>query len=206
MPERKEKLNFGEVEVIVGPMFSGKTDELIRRLNRALIAKEKVQLFKPIIDDRYAGVYKASSHNGATFPATPLELDETRQILEFVRPDTQIVAIDEAQFFPYDIIDVVDQLAAQGKRVIVAGLAADFRDEPFGAMPALMAKAEKVTKLSAICKVCDPDSRNKDASFTQRFVNGKPANYNDPVVIVGADEMYEARCRRHHEVPGRPNK
>lgn len=185
----------GSVEVITGSMFCGKTDEMIRRLRRAAIAKQKVQVFKPAIDIRYDEV-KVVSHAGSHFDATPVETsDDIRQKLE---PDTTVVAIDEAQFLDEGIAQVVNELAEKGLRVIVGGLDLDFRAEPFGSMPVLISQAEHVDKLHAICMVC-----GKDASRTQRLVNGLPANYHDPVVIVGADEMYEARCRECHQVPGR---
>jgi len=184
----------GSVEVITGSMFSGKTDELIRRLRRAAIARQKVQVFKPAMDVRYA-VEKVTSHAGTDFDATPIE--HAADLYDRLEKDTTVVAIDEAQFFDDKIIAVVDELARRGIRVIVAGLDTDFRGEPFGPMPVLMAKAERVDKLQAICMVC-----GEPASRTQRLVNGKPARYDDPVVIVGAAEMYEARCRKHHEVPG----
>ncbi len=183
----------GSVEVITGSMFCGKTDELIRRLRRATIAKQKVQVFKPAIDIRYA-VEKVTSHAGAEFDALPVE--NSREILDRLENDVTVVAIDEAQFFDEDVVLVAEELAEKGIRVIVAGLDTDFRAEPFGPMPALMAKAESVRKLRAICIVCAGE-----ASRTQRLVNGKPARYGDPVVVVGADELYEARCRKHHEVP-----
>ncbi len=183
----------GSVEVICGSMFSGKTDELIRRLRRALIARQRVQVFKPVIDVRYA-VEKVTSHAGADFAAIPIE--KAGDIRTLLDPEATLVAIDEAQFFDDELIAVVDELAASGRRVIVAGLDTDFRGEPFGPMPALIAKAERVDKLQAICMVC-----GEPACRTQRLVNGKPARYGDPVVIVGAAELYEARCRRHHEVP-----
>ncbi|MBT3188060.1 MAG: thymidine kinase [Anaerolineae bacterium] len=183
----------GSIEVITGSMFCGKTDELIRRLRRATIAKQKVQVFKPAIDIRYA-VEKVTSHAGAQFDALPVKT--SNEILEHLEDDITVVAIDEAQFFDEGIVNIASVLAEKGLRVIVAGLDTDFRAEPFGPMPAIMAKAEKVRKLRAICVVCAGE-----ASRTQRLVNGKPANYNDPVVIVGADELYEARCREHHEVP-----
>jgi len=183
----------GSVEVITGSMFCGKTDELIRRLRRATIAKQKVQVFKPAIDIRYA-VEKVTSHAGAEFDAFPVE--SSREILDRLDNDVTVVAIDEAQFFDEDVVLVAEELAEKGIRVIVAGLDTDFRAEPFGPMPALMAKAESVRKLRAICMVCAGE-----ASRTQRLVNGEPARYDDPVVIVGADELYEARCRKHHEVP-----
>jgi len=183
----------GSIEVVTGSMFCGKTDELIRRLRRATIARQKVQVFKPAIDVRYA-VNKVTSHAGAEFKANPIEKSE--EILDLLDDDVTVVAIDEAQFFDDGIIDVTEKLAEQGLRVIVAGLDTDFRAEPFGPMPALMAKAEKVRKLRAICVVC-----GEEACRTQRLVDGKPARYDDPIVIVGADELYEARCRKHHEVP-----
>lgn len=183
----------GSIEVICGSMFSGKTDELIRRLRRAVIARQKVQVFKPAIDVRYA-VEKVTSHAGADFSAIPVE--QSGDILAKMEPDTTVIGIDEAQFFDDGILEVTRQLADRGIRVLVAGLDQDFRGEPFGPMPALMSKAEQVDKLRAICMVC-----GEPASRTQRLVNGRPARYDDPVVIVGASEMYEARCRQHHEVP-----
>ncbi len=183
----------GSIEVICGSMFSGKTDELIRRLIRATIARQKVQVFKPAIDVRYA-VEKVTSHAGADFDAIPVE--KAADIIGKLDADTTVIGIDEAQFMDADVARVAQELAEHGKRVLVAGLDLDFRGEPFGPMPLLMAKAERVDKLHAICMVC-----GEEASRTQRLVNGKPARYDDPVVIVGAAEMYEARCRLHHEVP-----
>ena len=183
----------GSVEVICGSMFSGKTDELIRRLRRATIARQHVQVFKPAIDMRYT-VEKVTSHAGSDFAATPIK--EAAEIRNRLDKETTVVAIDEAQFFDEEIIQVVEELAGKKMRVIVAGLDTDFRGEPFGPMPVLMARAEHVEKLQAICMVC-----GEPAARTQRLVNGKPARYADPVVIVGAAEMYEARCRAHHEVP-----
>ena len=183
----------GSLEVITGSMFCGKTDELIRRLRRAKIARQKIQVFKPKIDNRYAEA-KVTSHAGSEFAAVPIE--KAADIRANLEADTTVVAIDETQFLDGEIVAIVNYLADLGLRVIVAGLDTDFRGEPFGSMPTLIAQAEHVDKLHAICMVC-----GKDASRTQRLVNGKPANYNDPVVIVGASELYEARCRVHHEVP-----
>jgi thymidine kinase len=183
----------GSIEVICGSMFSGKTDELIRRLVRARIAKQKVQVFKPAIDVRYA-VEKVTSHAGADYDAVPVE--SAAQIRQKFKQDTTVVGIDEVQFMDATVVDVAQELAELGVRVLVAGLDMDFRGEPFGAIPILMSKAERVDKLHAICMVC-----GDEASRTQRLVNGQPARYDDPVVIVGAAEMYEARCRIHHEVP-----
>jgi thymidine kinase len=185
----------GSIEVICGSMFCGKTEELIRRLRRAVIAKQKVQVFKPIIDDRYQFA-KVSSHSGEVFEAIPVNsIEELKSKLD---ADTTVVGMDEVQFFANDLIQLVHNLAEQGVRVILAGLDTDFRGEPFGIMPQLMALAERVDKYHAICMVC-----GELASRTQRLVNGKPAKYNDPIIIVGASEMYEARCRKHHEVPGK---
>lgn len=183
----------GSIEVITGSMFCGKTDELIRRLRRATIARQKVQVFKPKIDNRY-NAEKVTSHAGSEYDAIPVEY--SKEILDLLEPITTVVGIDEAQFFDKQIVEIVQTLADQGMRVIVAGLDTDFRAEPFGQMPILMAKAETVDKLHAICMIC-----GEAASRTQRLVNGKPAYYDDPVVIVGASEMYEARCRKHHQVP-----
>lgn len=183
----------GSLEVITGSMFCGKSDELIRRLRRAKIARQPVQVFKPAIDDRYAEA-KVVSHAGNEFDAVAIE--KAADIRAQLQPETTVVAIDEAQFLDDEIVAVVKYLADNGIRVIVAGLDTDFRGEPFGSMPTLTAQAERVDKLHAICMVC-----GGDASRTQRLVNGEPANYNDPIVIVGASEMYEARCRVHHQVP-----
>lgn len=183
----------GSIEVITGSMFCGKTDELIRRLRRATIARQKVQVFKPAIDNRYA-LEKLTSHAGSEYAARPVA--NAHEILDHLEPVTTVVGIDEAQFFDDALIHLSQQLADRGVRVIIAGLDTDFRGEPFGPMPVLMAKADVVDKLHAICMVC-----GQNACRTQRLVDGKPAHYHDPVVIVGASEMYEARCRAHHEVP-----
>jgi thymidine kinase len=183
----------GSIEVVTGSMFSGKTDELIRRLRRARIARQKVQVFKPKIDNRYH-LQKVTSHAGNEFDAIPIPASS--ELEARLDPDTSVVGIDEAQFFDDGIVDMAVTLAGRGIRVIVAGLDMDFRGEPFGCMPVFLAIAERVDKLQAICMVC-----GEAASRTQRLVNGSPARYGDPVVIVGASEMYEARCREHHEVP-----
>jgi thymidine kinase len=183
----------GSIEVVCGSMFSGKTEELIRRLRRAGIARQKVQVFKPAIDNRYA-VEKVKSHAGMDFDAIPVRA--AADITTFLEADTTVVGIDEAQFLDAEVIPLVRALADRGVRVIVAGLDQDFRGEPFGSMPTLLALAERVDKLQAICMVC-----GEEGTRTQRLVNGRPAHYHDPVVIVGASEMYEARCRIHHQVP-----
>jgi thymidine kinase len=184
---------YGWIEVICGSMFSGKTEELIRRVRRAQIARQKVQVFKPRLDNRYQGE-KVASHSGVHLDAIVVE--EAQEIPQLVDPDTTVVAVDEGQFFDWTIADVCNLLADDGRRVIIAGLDTDFRGEPFGPMPLLMAEAEKVDKLQAICVVC-----GAPASRTQRLINGRPASYDDPVIMVGADEVYEARCRHCHQVP-----
>jgi thymidine kinase len=190
------KHHTGHIEVICGSMFCGKTEELIRRVRRALIAQQTVQVFKPDIDTRYS-VEHVSSHNGQNFDARPIK--HSSEIEKLLEATTTVVAVDEAQFMDSGIIPVVERLAQRGIRVIVAGLDLDFRAEPFGPMPSLIAIAEEVTKLRAICVVC-----GEMACRTQRLVNGKPAHYRDPVIMVGAHEAYEARCREHHSIPGAP--
>jgi len=182
----------GWIEVICGSMFSGKTEEVIRRVRRAQIAHQKVQVFKPVIDTRYSRG-EVASHNGALYSAVPV--NNSFEIESLLLPDTTVVAIDEAQFFDPGIVDLCKSLAHRGVRVIVAGLDLDFRGEPFGPMPLLMAEAEMVDKLQAICVSC-----GAPASRTQRVINGEPAFYDDPVILVGAKESYEARCRHCHEV------
>lgn len=185
----------GRIEVICGSMFSGKTEELIRRIRRAQIAHQKVQVFKPAIDNRYHEMY-VTSHNGQDHAAQTIQRAE--EILIACESDTTVVAIDEAQFLDSDVIEVVEILAAKGMRVILSGLDLDFRGKPFGPMPDLLCIAEEVQKLHAICMEC-----GEDASRTQRLVNGEPAYYDDPIIMVGASESYEARCREHHYVPRR---
>ena len=184
------------LEIIVGSMFSGKSEELIRRVKRATIAKQNVAVFKPMIDNRYSKE-QVVAHNGSAVECIPVE--SSKEITQYVDETVNVVAIDEIQFFSDDIIPVCQRLVEQGKRVIAAGLDQDFRGEPFGPVPALMALAEEVTKLNAICVVC-----GRPASRTQRLIDGKPANYTDPIILIGATENYEARCNRCHEVPGRP--
>lgn len=182
----------GRIELICGSMFSGKTEELIRRLRRAVIAKQQIQVFKPAIDTRYHDA-RVTSHNGLDFEAKSVA--NSLDILSSLAPKTTVVAIDEVQFFDPEIVDLCEQLADRGLRVICAGLDTDFRGVPFGPMPALMARAEEVDKLHAICVIC-----GEEASRTQRLINGHPASFHDPVVLVGASEVYEARCRQCHEV------
>jgi thymidine kinase len=183
----------GWIEVIAGVMFSGKSEELIRRVRRAIIARRTVQVFKSHLDDRY-GVYSVTTHDGITVDAEPVST--SLDIARLVRPDVSVVAIDEAQFLDPGIIGVATDLAARGLRVILAGTDTDFRGEPFGPMPQLLAVAERVDKLHAICVVCgEPACRN------QRLLEGKPAPFDSPTIMVGGREAYEARCRRCHVVP-----
>ena len=188
----------GWIEVVCGSMFSGKTEELIRRARRAQIARQEVQVFKPALDNRYE-VEKLASHDGVSLEAVSVE--DARQILALLGPDTQVVIVDVAQFFDRSIVDVCGSLADAGKRIIVAGLDTDFRGEPFGPVPLLMAEAEVVDKLQAICVVC-----GAPATRTQRLIDDRPASYEDPIVMVGASEVYEARCRNCHEVSGKPKR
>ena len=184
----------GWVEVICGVMFSGKSEELIRRVRRAMIARKTVQVFKSHLDERYSGIYQVSSHDGRTTEAIPVDTPE--QIARELLPATHVVAIDEAQFLDASIVELVTTLAARGKRVILAGTDTDFRGEPFGPMPQLLAVAEVVDKLHAICVCCgNPASRN------QRLIGGRPARYDSPTIMVGSAESYEARCRHCHAVP-----
>jgi thymidine kinase len=187
------KHHSGRLEVICGSMFCGKTEELIRRVRRAVIAKQQAQVFKPALDDRYS-IQHVTSHNGQNIQAQPVS--NSQEILAMLAHDTTVVAVDEVQFFDSAIVSVVNQMAQRGIRVILAGLDMDFRGEPFGAMPQLLCCAEDVTKLHAICVVC-----GEEASRTQRLVNGQPAHFNDPIIMVGASESYEARCNQHHIVP-----
>jgi thymidine kinase len=180
--------NKGSLEVICGPMFSGKSEELIRRIRRAKIARQKVMTFKHRLDDRHHSEYVVS-HDGNKVEAHPL--DQVEKILEMtLNQDVEVIGIDEAQFFSQDIVPIICTLVESGKRVIIAGLDLDFRATPFGCMPILLAIADKVIKLCAICTEC-----GDDASLTQRLVNGFPAKFSDPIIMPGAQEFYQARCR-----------
>ena len=186
----------GWIEVISGCMFAGKTEELIRRVRTLQYAKKDIIVVKPSIDNRYS-VTEVASHAGSRVRSVCVS--SALEILQHVKPTTEVVAIDEVQFFDHDIIDVCEYLADKGVRVICAGLDRDFRAEPFGVMPELMTRAEFITKLSAVCVVC-----GAPATRTQRLVDGKPASYDDPIVLVGASEAYEARCRHCHTVLNKP--
>ena len=179
--------HLGWIEVICGSMFSGKSEELIRRLRRAIIAKQRVQIFKPVIDARYSDA-EIVSHSEMRLPS--VSVADSRELLEKLDHKTEVIGIDEAQFFDDRIVQVCQQLADQGKRVLVAGLDKDFRGAPFGPIPTLMAVAEDVTKTLAICVRCGSPANN-----TQRLVD------SDELVVVGAQGLYEARCRRCFEPP-----
>ena len=184
----------GWIEVIAGVMFSGKSEELIRRVRRAVIARRKVHVFKSHLDARYAGLYTVTTHDGLAVEAEPI--DSADDIVRRARPDAEVVAVDEVQFLDEGIVPVANLLADRGVRVILAGTEVDFRGLPFGAMAALMCAAEVVDKLHAICVVCGgPASRN------QRLINGVPAPWGSPTIMVGGRESYEARCRHCHKVP-----
>ncbi|HZW61312.1 MAG TPA: thymidine kinase [Candidatus Babeliales bacterium] len=180
----------GSLEVVCGPMFSGKSEELIRRLRRAKIARQKVVIFKNGLDDRHINAYEyVVSHDGNKIEAHPVhDVTDVKLIARHLQAD--VIGIDEVQFFPKEIIRVICDLIELNKRVIVAGLDLDFRGVPFGPMPILLAIADKITKLQAICSLC-----GIDAHFTQRLVNNEPAKYDDPIILVGAQESYQARCR-----------
>lgn len=186
----------GWIEVISGCMFAGKTEELIRRIKVLQYAKKKIVVFKPMIDDRYSDV-DVVSHAGTSVKS--IAISKASEIMEYVDAQTEVVAIDEVQFFDEEIVDICNLLADQGKRVMVAGLDMDFRGVPFGIMPRLFTLAEFVTKLTAVCTKC-----GAPATRTQRLVDGVPASYHDPIVLVGASESYEARCRHCHEVKDKP--
>lgn len=184
----------GSIEVIAGVMFSGKSEELMRRVRRAVIARRRVQVFKSHLDERYAGLHRVSSHDGRTVDAVPI--NTAADLVRLTLPDSEVVAVDEVQFLDPAIVEVASTMAGRGVRVILAGTDTDFRGEPFGAMGTLMAIAEEVQKLQAICLVCgDLACRN------QRLVDGRPAPWNAPVIQVGGSESYEARCRHCHRVP-----
>lgn len=185
--------------MIVGPMFSGKSEELIRRTTRAFIAKQRVQVFKPALDNRYDelhGGVAVASHNGRTLQA--LAVESVAQMRGVLDSDAQVIAVDEGQFLSHELVAFACDLAEAGKRVIIAGLDLDFRAEPFGPIPELLARAESVTKLTAICVRC-----GAAATRTQRLLGGHPAHFDDPVILVGAAESYEPRCRACHVVPRR---
>ena len=191
--EEDPKLRSGSLTVISGSMFSGKTEELIRRSRRALYAHRSVQVFKHALETR-SDEDEIRSHNGIPHEAIPVSSSE--ELLEKVDPAADVVAVEEAQFFDAGIVEACRELADGGHDVIVAGLDMDFRGQPFGPMPELLAEADVVVKLRAICARC-----GRDAARSQRLIDGRPAPASAPIILVGAEESYEARCRHCHEVP-----
>ncbi|MDD4154063.1 MAG: thymidine kinase [Methanomicrobia archaeon] len=185
----------GWIEVITGPMFAGKSEELIRRIKRLEYAKKSVLVFRPRIDNRYS-LDEVVSHSNARRKS--IVVDTSHEVLSYLKDDTYAVVIDEIQFFDMEIVSICEHLANRGVRVIVAGLDSDFRGEPFSVTAEFLARAEYVTKLTAICVRC-----GSPGTKTQRIVNGRPAHYEDPIVVVGASEAYEPRCRHCHEVLGK---
>src|SRR3712207_1423859 len=184
----------GSLTVITGSMFSGKTEELIRRVRRALYARRSVQVFKHALETR-SDLTQIRTHNGVLHEAVPVS--SSTELLERVEETADVVAVEEAQFFDEGIVEVCRRLADGGRDVIVAGLDMNFRGLPFGPMPALLAEADEVVKLRAICARC-----GRDASRSQRLIAGEPAPASAPIILVGAQESYEARCRHCHEVSG----
>jgi thymidine kinase len=188
----------GSLEVICGPMFSGKSEELIRRLRRAAIAKQKIGVFKHALDVDRNTLESVVSHNGTTLDAVAVGTAAAIN-LQSQQSALDVIGIDEVQFFHNDIIPTICALIEQGKRVIVAGLDTDFRGVPFGPMATLLAIADTVLKLQAICTEC-----GDNAIFTQRLVNGEPAKYHDPIILIGAQESYQARCRGCYRIDIKP--
>lgn len=181
-------------ELIAGPMSCGKTEELLRRIRRAIIAKKKVKVISPLVDTRAHGDY-IESRNGLWLDA--IKVKASAQILGIVKDEDEIIAIDELQFFDEHIVKVISNLMAAGKKVIGTGLDLDFKAEPFGYMPELMCLATNVMKLSAVCMKCGGDN----ATRTQRLIDGKPADKSSPLIMIGGDETYEARCVKCYELP-----
>lgn len=195
MNNRKRKC--GTLEIICGPMFSGKSEELIRRLRRAKIAQQNVITFKPSIDNRYS-IEMVKSHAGSTIEAN--SIDDISKLAALAKSEEiDVVGIDEVQFFHNDIVRIICELVDAGKRVVVAGLDLDFRGVPFGCMPILLAIADEIQKLQAICSLC-----GDEAHYSQRLVDDEPASYDDPIILVGAAERYQARCRTCYSIDKKP--
>lgn len=184
----------GQITVVCGGMFAGKTEELIRLARRALYAKKKVQVFKPTVDSRYHESMVVT-HEGAQHEAVAVA--SAAELVSLVKPETQVVFVEEAQFFERSIVDFAVQWADSGREIVLAGLDQDFRREPFGPMGELLVVADEVVKLRAICMNC-----GAPASHTYRVIDGKPARWNDPVILIGATERYEARCRTCYKIYG----
>jgi thymidine kinase len=186
----------GSIHVTVGPMQAGKSTDLIRDIRRFQIAKKRVQIFKSALDTRYFGAQAISTHAGDRQDGV-IPVMSAAEIRALVEPDTDVVAVDEVQFLDDGIVDLANELADNGVLVLLAGLPTDFRGKPFGPVPQLLAIADEVTKLTAVCMVCS----DQHATRTQRLVDGRPAPMDAPTVLVGAAEAYEARCRYCHDVP-----
>ena len=193
-----QELSKGWIEVITGPMFAGKSEELLRRIRILRFSKQNIICFKPSIDDRYSKD-EIASHAGGKYKAYAVK--NVEEMKSLIKDNTDVVAIDEIQFFSHDVIGFLESLADKGIRVIVAGLDMDFRGEPFGVLPELLTRAEFVTKLTAVCAKC-----GAPATRTQRLVDGHPASFEDPIVLVGAVDHYEPRCRHCHEILNKPHK
>ncbi len=195
---RKRADRLGKITVVTGSMFAGKSEELIRLARRALYAKKKVQVFKPAIDSRY-DESMVVSHMGVKHEA--VAVPSVAQLRKAIQPETDVVLVEEVQFFDPSVVALAVELADQGVEFICAGLDQDFRRMPFGPMPTLMAVADEVVKLRAICMKC-----GEPASHTYRMIDGKPAHHDDPIILIGATEAYEARCRRCFELRSGPKK
>lgn len=191
-------MRIGRIEVITGPMFAGKTEELLRRFKRMEYAHKNIVLFKPDIDIRYDKSYVVSHNQNKSFCVS---LKDPIDMFDYISDKTDAIFIDEFQFLGDKAIDVVIAIKRRGIRVVLSGLDKDFRGEPFGNMPNILALADDVLKLKAVCVKC-----GDDATCTQRIIDGKPAKYSDETILVGASESYEARCEACHEVPGKPYK
>ena len=185
-------------ELITGPMSCGKTEELLRRIRRCVIARKKLKVFSPVIDTREHGDY-IKSRNGLT--ADAIKIEHSIQILQKVKPEDEIIAIDELQFFDSNIVKVISILMNQGKKIIGTGLELDFKSEPFGSMPELMCIATQVDKLHAVCM----KGGCEHATRTQRLIDGEPADKSSPLIMIGGDETYEARCIKCYELPDKNN-
>ena len=187
-------MNGYSFELITGPMSCGKTEELLRRIRRCVIARKKIKVFSPLIDTRANGDY-IESRNGLW--ADAIKVEHSIQIMHHVKPEDEVIAIDELQFFDSNIVKVISTLMNEGKKVIGTGLELDFKSEPFGSMPNLMCIATKVDKLHAVCMKCG----GEHATRTQRLIDGKPADKSSPLIMIGGDETYEARCIKCYELP-----
>ncbi|MGL4768742.1 MAG: thymidine kinase [Mycoplasmoidaceae bacterium] len=191
------KTNRGWIELICGPMFAGKTEELLRKINRASYAKLETVIFKPVIDTRNKNLIKSRSLQSRK----AIEINDSIEILKYIKElksKPRIIAIDEIQFFNESIINIVNSLANEGFILFISGLDLDFKGEPFTITAKLAALAEYVNKLSAICTIC-----GEPGTITQRLINGEPAEYNSKIILIGNTESYSVRCRKHHKVSGK---